>query len=273
LLYLSFHINALNLMSLKCVPELARDLGIDAVKLSWTRLPEPYRAHSIFRHQDNVNDVVHGVCKELSDAGIQVRNEAIFRKHVRGCWNFSEMAFVGANGAVAACCSGWLTMGNVHDNRFQDIWNGTPRRKMALGIVNGSPEPACANCLQIRGADYGQNEEDFLNSADLDPAILIEKTKSIGTLPSLEGLDAAFGFGVAALMEGNFHGAADSFSVLEGKFTDFFEIKNNLAAAHFFLGNIDKCREVLRSIERIPHNQRLIQWNLKFLDRFYSAAQ
>lgn len=33
LLYLSFHINALNLLSLKRVPELARELGIDAVKL------------------------------------------------------------------------------------------------------------------------------------------------------------------------------------------------------------------------------------------------
>jgi MoaA/NifB/PqqE/SkfB family radical SAM enzyme len=271
LVYLSFHINALNLMSLKSVPELARDLGIDAVKLSWTRLPEEYRTHSIFRDQKTVNEVVHGVCKELSDAGIQVRNEAVFRKHVRGCWQFSEMTFVGANGAVAACCSHWLTMGNIHDNDFQDIWNGMPRRKLALGILNGTPEAACADCPQIRGADYGQNEEDFLDSADRDLAILKEKTKSIGTLPSLKGLDAAFDFGAAALMEGDFHRAASIFSGLETKFPDFFEIKNNLAATHFFLGNIDKCREVLHSIESILHNQRLIQWNLMFLDRFNSA--
>jgi hypothetical protein len=175
-------------------------------------------------------------------------------------------------GIVAACCSHWLTMGNIHDNGFQDIWNGAPRRKLALGILNGCPEAACADCLQIRGADYGQNEEDFLNSADRDLAILKEKTMSIGTLPSLKGLDAAFGFGAAALMEGDFHSAANIFSGLETKFPDFFEIKNNLAATHFFLGNIDKCREVLRSIERIPHNQRLIQSNLMFLDCVNSAG-
>jgi MoaA/NifB/PqqE/SkfB family radical SAM enzyme len=268
LLYLTFHINASNLMSLKNVPELARELGIDAVKLSWTRLPETCRVHSVFGDQDNVNDVVLGVCKELTDAGIHVRNEAVFGKHARGCWHFSEMTFVGASGALAACCSRWITIGNLHDNPFEDIWNGMPRRKIALGILNGNPEAACTNCRQIRGIDYSQDEEGFLKPAELDRAILAEKTKSIGKLPSLEGLDVAFGSGVSALLEGDLPAAASIFLALESRFPEYFEIKNNLAACYFYLGNIDKCREVLHGIERIPHNHRLVQWNQEFLKRF-----
>lgn len=265
LLYLTFHVNALNLMSLQSVPEIAQDLRIEAVKLSWTRLPKAYRSHSIFKEQDRTNDVIYGLCKQLTGAGIHVMNEAVFRKHARGCWHFREMAFVGANGAVAACCSRWVTIGNIHDNRFEDIWNGTPRRRIALGIINGSPEPACANCEQIVGVDYQQNEESFLKSPDLDSAILAEKTKSLGILPSLDGLDDAFHAGVTAFLGGNLPAAVNIFSVLETMHPDFFEIKNNLAAAHYYLGNVEKCRELLHMIEGIPHNKRIIQSNLESL--------
>jgi MoaA/NifB/PqqE/SkfB family radical SAM enzyme len=267
LLYLTFHINALNVMSLKSVPNLARELGINAVKFSWTRLPEAYRAHSIFKDQDNVNAVVQGVCKDLTDAGIHVRNEALFRKHVRGCWHFSEMTFVGANAAVAACCSRWITVGSILDNSFEDIWNGMPRRKLALGILNGSPEAACENCEQICGVDYEQNEEGFLKSEDSYLAILKEKAKTVEKLPSLEGLDVAFGAGVSALLQGHVPAAAKIFSTLDAEFPDYFEIKNNLAASLFYLGNTDKCKEVLHNFEGIPHNQKLVQWNEEFLKR------
>jgi MoaA/NifB/PqqE/SkfB family radical SAM enzyme len=267
LLYLSFHINALNLMSLKKVPALATELGIDAVKLSWTQLPEVSRAHSIFRDRDSVNDVIHGVCEELSDAGIPVRNEAIFRKHVRGCWHFSEMTFVGANGAVAACCSRWITIGNIHDNPFEDIWNGAPRRRIALAILNGRPEAECEGCPQIRGADYEKNEEDFLKPRNLETTILAEKTKSIGVLPSLDGLDSAFRIGVTALLGGDLQAAVRVFTALDTKFPDFFEIKNNLAAAHYYLGNVKKCRELLHMIKSIPHNKRLMESNLESLEQ------
>ncbi len=243
-------------------------MKIDAAKFTWTRLPEDCRAHSVFRNQDSASDVLYSVSKQLTDAGIHVRNEAAFSKHVRGCWHFTDMTFFGANGAVAACCSRWITIGNIHDNSFEDIWNGTPRRKIALGILNGSPEAACANCEQIRGPDYERNEEDFVKSDDSDLAIVAEKTKSIGPLPSLEGLNAAFSAGVNSFMEGNLQAAASIFAALETKFPDFFEIKNNLAASYFYLGNIDKCREVLRSMGTIPHNQRLLQWNIQFLERF-----
>ena len=257
LLYLTFHINALNLMSLENVPELACDLGMAAVKFSWTILPEAQRAHSLFGKQDMATAIIQRVCTQLHKDGIKVRNGAVFARHLSGCWNFSEMAFIGANGSVAACCSRWLTIGNLNDNDFQDIWNGMPRRRLALAILNGRPRGACQDCPQIRGADYAHKPEDFLKPGDFEEKIRLEKTRCIGKLPCLQGLDAAFGSGVAALLNGNLHGAVAIFSALDSRFPDFFEIKNNLAAAYAYLENLEKCREVLQALSNIPHNEKI----------------
>ena len=175
LLYLTFHINALNLMSLKNVPGLAHELGINAVKLSWTKLPESHRTHSIFRNQGTVNEILYDLCDRLENQGIQVKSEAIFDKHVRGCWAFSPMVFVCATGAVAACCSRWRTVGDITRNCFEDIWNGMPRRRIILSILNGRPEEGCGDCPQIRGVDYANREEDFLKPSSMDARIRKER--------------------------------------------------------------------------------------------------
>jgi len=266
LLYLTFHINALNLTSLRQLPELARDLGINGVKLSWTTLPEPHRAQSIFRNQDTVNDILQDVCHRLDKQGVHVRSEAAFDKHVRGCWAFSPMFFVCATGAVAACCSRWLTVGNINDNSFEDIWSGMPRRNIALAILNGRPEGECKDCPQIRGLDYRNSEEDFLKPTNTDERILAERNKSVGTLPSLSWLGSAFREGVAAFTGGHLHTAMKIFSDLDAEFPDFFEIKNNLAVAHLYHGDVDKCRELFSAIQEIPHNESLMRSSLEALN-------
>ncbi|MFZ1986715.1 MAG: radical SAM protein [Desulfatitalea sp.] len=259
LLYLSFHINALNVMSLKKVPNLARELGIKAVKLSWTRLPDGYRKYSIFKHQELVDDTLGNLTAQLLKSGILVQNEAILGKHQRGCWSFRPMTFVGANGAVAACCSRWVPIGHLSENSFEDIWNGWPRRRIQLAILNKNPEGMCQHCPQILGVDYAQTEADFFKSRELEAAILTAKAQNIGKLPSLEGLRDAFRCAVAALLGGDAAKAVRTFTALDTRFPDHFEIRNNLAAGHLYLGNIRKCRELLQAIQTIPHNEKLIQ--------------
>lgn len=265
LISLNYHINSLNLASLRKIPGLARQLGVDAVKLSWTVLPRRHADCSVFADRGKAGEIIAGVCTELAHHGIRVANEAVFGERTRGCWSLTQMGFVGANGAVAACCSRWLTIGNINDNRFEDIWNGMPRRTIALSLLNGRPLGVCASCPQIPGAGCGNSEQDFLRPENLDAQILAEKKKSIRRLPSLEGLDETFHLGVAALLGGSHREAADIFASLEAKFPDFFEIKNNLAIAHFYLGDMQKCRNILDAIARIPHNEPLIQSNLNAL--------
>jgi MoaA/NifB/PqqE/SkfB family radical SAM enzyme len=262
LLYLTFHINALNLMSLKKVPQLAADLGIDAVKLSWTMLPEAHRDYSIFKSRDLVEEIVSGVCAQLRNVGIDAVNEAVFGRRTRRCWAFSPMFFVGAGGAVAACCNRWPTIGNINDNHFQDIRNGMIGRRILLGIVNGKPEEPCKDCPQIRGSDNEENEAAFLKPRDLDAIVLSEKTKRTEKAPSLEGLDAAFRSGVSALLAGRLHDALSVFSALDEKFPDFFEIKNNLAATYYYLGAPRRSREIFNMMKMIPHNEEVVRYNL-----------
>jgi MoaA/NifB/PqqE/SkfB family radical SAM enzyme len=257
LLYLTFHINGLNVMSLKKVPDLARELKIDAVKFSWTMLPESHRAHSVFAKQDMVAGIIRDVSAKLLKNGIKVKNEAVFDKHLRSCWNFSPMAFIGANGAVAACCSRWLTIGDLNDNSFTDIWNGMPRRRLALAVLNDRPQAVCQDCPQIRGADYVQSREDFLKPADSEEKTWLEKTRCIQKLPRLNGLDRAFGSGIAALLSGNVQSAVDIFSDLDLRFPDFFEIKNNLGVALAHLGRIEECHAVMNALLKIPHYEKM----------------
>jgi MoaA/NifB/PqqE/SkfB family radical SAM enzyme len=264
-LYLTFHLNRRNLMSLQGVPELGRALGIDAVKISWTILPATYQSYSLFEEQDLAAEVIQSVSAQLRRLGIEVRCEATFAGHTRGCWNLTPMVFVGANGAVAACCNRWLTIGNLSDNSLEDIWNGLSRRQIVLAILNKEPQGRCETCPQIVGADYGRNDSDFLKPQDLEEGILAEKAKRVEKLPSLAGLDQAFRFGVEALLGGNLPEAVQLLGALAEKFPEFFEIKNNLAVAHYYLGNLEKCREILGELPKIPHNKRLLQDNLRAL--------
>lgn len=75
----------------------------------------------------------------------------------------------------------------------------------------------------------------------------------------------AFRSGVTALLEGDLQSAVSIFSTLQSKFPDYFEIRNNLAVAHFYLGNAEKARNVLQAITTIPHNENLLQHNLQVL--------
>jgi hypothetical protein len=87
----------------------------------------------------------------------------------------------------------------------------------------------------------------------------LEKTHRLEKLPSLKGLDASFDTGVAALLGGRYQKAIDIFSALDARFPDFFEIKNNLAVAHAYLGNIETYRAVLKALIKIPHHEKLYQ--------------
>lgn len=172
------------------------------------------------------------------------------------------MTFVGANGAVAACCSRWIPIGHLSENSFEDIWNGWPRRRIQLAILNKRPEGMCRQCPQILGVDYSQTEADFFKSRKQDAAVLTEKAKNIGKLPSLEGLRDAFRCASATLLGGDAAAAVRIFTALDTRFPGYFEIQNNLAASYLYLGNIRKCRELLQAIRTIPHNEKLIRSNL-----------
>ncbi len=219
--YAQLNINRLNLKSLLKLPILCKEMGIEAVRLSWTILPRSYSQHSVFHHQTEAEGVVQTVVKTLHETGIQVKNGAVFDAHDHRCWDLTGFTFVGANGAVASCCSRWVGIGNLFENSFEDIWNGMPHRKIGFGVFNGNPEPSCKTCRLIRPINYRTDEHNFLRQDETNEIFVREKTKQMKKLPSLDGLDRNFQQGVAALFNKNIEKGMAIFLNLEKRFPDF----------------------------------------------------
>jgi len=228
------------------------------VRLSWTILPESHAIYSVFNDQTHADQIIQDVSKHLNSMGVGVQNQAHFEEHFRGCWDLRSMTFVGANGTVAACCSRWIALGSLHQNTFEDIWNGMPHRRIGFGIFNGKPTAPCRSCRQIRPLGYKGRKEDFIMPQATGEAVLKEKTRKLDTLPTLKGLDTDFAAGVKALFSKDFQDALKIFSKLEDRFPDFYEIKNNLAITHHFLKNESKSHELLKSIEKMAFMETMM---------------
>jgi MoaA/NifB/PqqE/SkfB family radical SAM enzyme len=251
--YAQLNINRLNLKSLVKLPALCRNMGIEAVRLSWTKLPRTHAQYCVFDHQAEAEGIIQFVVKELNAIGVRVRNGAVFDVHDHTCWDLTGFTFIGANGAVATCCNRWVGIGSLLQNSFEDIWNGMPHRKIGFGVVNGKPEPSCKNCRLIRSINYRTDEDNFFTHEETNEIFLHEKTKQMNKLPSLHGLDSDFREGVSALFNKNTEKGVEIFLNLEKRFPDFYEIKNNLAAAFAYLGDKEKSLEFQRQIKALPH--------------------
>ena len=168
LLYLALNINRLNLPSLKYLPDLCSDLAIDAVKLSWTILPETH-AH-LSPHEDlrQASKIIRPVASELRRKGIGIQDEVLFRPHRRGCRNLTGLAFVGAGGTVAACCNRWPAVGDLGANSFEEIWNGLPHRRIFFGVINQHPVASCVGCRQLQVVDYVGDPGAFVKNHGAD---------------------------------------------------------------------------------------------------------
>lgn len=78
-------------------------------------------------------------------------------------WSYSYVRY---DGEVQACCfSEKLTMGNLHEKSFQEIWNDQPYRKLRQS-VNTNPIPECANCeMRYRYTQSPNDREVYIKLA------------------------------------------------------------------------------------------------------------
>jgi wyosine [tRNA(Phe)-imidazoG37] synthetase (radical SAM superfamily) len=272
LLYLSFNINGLNLDSLKNLPEICRDLAVAAVKFSWTRLPASHCRYMLTTHREQTMQLIRQVAMQLERIGVRAQLDSLVRPYVRGCWDLTRSAFVGANGHLAACCNRWLGIGDLNQNEFADIWNSTAHRRIFFGIVNDDPIDACKTCRQIRRVDYFRNPDDYITSPALGKDLYNEKSRQLGRLPSLAGLDRQFDAGFNSLVTENYAEGIRIYSELDRQYPDYYEIKNNLGAAYYFSGRFEKSLEMFKCIEKVPHNHLISGFNLKLLQQAAGTA-
>ena len=274
LLYLAIHLNLLNLPSLQYLPDLCGALRIDAVKLSWTILPESYAVLSPCEELHRASQMIDRIASALRRKGIGIRTEVLFEPHMRGCWNLAGIGFVGANGAMAACCNRWTAVGDLAENGFEDIWNGQPQRRIFFGVVNHRPVESCAKCRQLQVVNYATSPEAFVKDAGPDAAILEQKRRTVEKLPELGNLEKEFTAGFEALTgkERNRARAVDIFAGLARRFPDYYEIRNNLAIAYFLIGQPEKSMDLLAGIQSLPHNSGIVNYNFDCLKRQAAAC-
>lgn len=89
-----FNLNRLNLKSLLKLPSLCRESGIEAVRFSWTILPQGYARYCVFNHQAEAEGIIQSVVKELDKMGVQVKNSAEFDVHEHTCWDLTGFTFI-----------------------------------------------------------------------------------------------------------------------------------------------------------------------------------
>jgi hypothetical protein len=105
----------------------------------------------------------------------------------------------------------------------------------------------------------------FLKSDAADLALLSEKRRAWDTLPALGGLDGKFAAGFDALVHNRADRSLDIFSDLLHDYPDYYEIRNNLAAAHWLNGRPEKSWEVLAPVASLAHNHAIFDYNIEFL--------
>lgn len=73
------------------------------------------------------------------------------------CFDPWERFMVRADGEVFPCCQSQtfpeLTLGSIHKQSFEDIWNGDAYRSMRRTINTDNPPPVCAICPRKIGLD------------------------------------------------------------------------------------------------------------------------
>ncbi|MAG57305.1 MAG: hypothetical protein CMJ83_13510 [Planctomycetes bacterium] len=69
---------------------------------------------------------------------------------VWGCRYLWERPHIALDGAVTPCCvPGAPVLGNLTEERFQDVWNGEEFVRMRVGLVKKDPTDFCRGCQHI----------------------------------------------------------------------------------------------------------------------------
>lgn len=162
---MSFTLMRSTLDELPAFIRLAASLGVDTVLARHLEAyTEDMEAESLWLDQERFNAVRPAALALAAELGILLGLPAEFdggrlRSGHRICPVPWTLAAVMGNGDVAACCVPGMTMGNLHEESMEAIWNG-PRYQQLRRTVNSPDPPAICNaCPMFRARN---NRESYL---------------------------------------------------------------------------------------------------------------
>jgi len=71
------------------------------------------------------------------------------RKKLRSCFNLYVSSFIHPNLNVVVCCDAKETFGNLKDNSFREIWNGSKYIEARRKLRNNEIPDACRGCASL----------------------------------------------------------------------------------------------------------------------------
>ena len=155
----SFLVDRSNVDDLRAAAALSKSIGVDYFQIKpivhyvesnnqfceeselWRKMED--QLPGVFELRDN-RFAVHFLGHKFSDIKMQ---EQYFGRTYDVCRGNELLATVGADGSVDVCCAykgnkDW-SFGNLHDNRFKEIWESERRRKVLAKIEVSKCPPLC----------------------------------------------------------------------------------------------------------------------------------
>ena len=105
------------------------------------------------------------------------------------CRNVLNRLRIDRHGDIAPCCyatHGQLSLGNLNDSDFDQIWNGPSAQDLRRGMLTGDVPTHCSSCRYI---DSIPPQEDMEFATEIDQEFAKTIPKSDGIEPKLHGLD------------------------------------------------------------------------------------
>lgn len=124
------------------IRQLAKDLGVDELKLKTAQIYNYKHGHALIPEQE-----IYARYKKQADGTYALKNDL----H-NSCWKLWHAAVITWNGMVVPCCfdkDAAHKLGNLKEKSFRDIWSDQPYREFRQQLLMGRDQiDICQNCAE-----------------------------------------------------------------------------------------------------------------------------
>lgn len=154
-----------NVHELPALVKLASEIGVTKVigqYMGNKKQKEELNEESLFNHQEYSDKHFMKAMEVARSLGVNFSCRSLFNeKKNKKCTaaSFSKSTIcrepwrymvLNANGNIAPCCPSPMTMGNLNDNSFDEIWNNEKYQYLRRKINTDSEPPECAKCTNCK---------------------------------------------------------------------------------------------------------------------------
>jgi radical SAM protein with 4Fe4S-binding SPASM domain len=151
-----------NIYELPDAIKLAHDKKFELFECSFMVVQRSTKleTQSLYHYKEKTNRILAKAKKVAEDIGMKVSLPELFnnKKPVSpndwavACKQAWRSAVIRTNGDVVPCCGSGqnLSLGNLNNSSFREIWNGNEFLKLRRGLLAGNPPDYCLNCTSYK---------------------------------------------------------------------------------------------------------------------------